>query len=383
MYQWKETRGNAVTMELCDNNTSYVNIPFDRAKIDLLQNQKSQLSDRMSCFLKVIRNRFLEFFDISELCLRLAFRLQVSGCEFKSRDLERESRHLVSLELHSITIAEYIKTQRIPRGLRVSLRPTLFHDNSEFCSKFEQILNKCSMDLMALTLDHLNKEIKVSQDKVSNVETQLKDSLSKDEFDTIKNRTKENVDNFKKETEKRKRQKFIRDTQDYLQKRVYKWQYSSFRPNYRNYRSTDGSSVSSSDNERGEYKPAEFTALKTLMDDKDIRMTKNDEDRTITSSDEWVCQVRRYKKVQFGYQKELKPRPHLNEWRGLNNRHFPRCHLYDSARNTGSDRHLAICLRMESRGKRQINAHPSTKGSPKPRNKLGTSVRNDVLRNAM
>ncbi|CAJ0958171.1 unnamed protein product [Ranitomeya imitator] len=90
------------------------------------------------------------------------------------------------------------------------------------------------MDLMALTLDHLNKEIKVSQDKVSNVETQLKDSLSKDEFDTIKNRTKENVDNFKKETEKRKRQKFIRDTQDYLQKRVYKWQYSSFRPNYRN-----------------------------------------------------------------------------------------------------------------------------------------------------
>ncbi|CAJ0922348.1 unnamed protein product [Ranitomeya imitator] len=112
------------------------------------------------------------------------------------------------------------------------------------------------MDLMALTLDHLNKEIKVSQDKVSNVETQLKDSLSKDEFDTIKNRTKENVDNFKKETEKRKRQKLTRDTQDYLEKRVYKWQYSSFRPNYRNYRSTDGSSVSSSDNERGEYKKA-------------------------------------------------------------------------------------------------------------------------------
>ncbi|CAJ0967912.1 unnamed protein product [Ranitomeya imitator] len=62
--------------------------------------------------------------------------LQVSGSEFKSRDLERESRHLVSLELHSITIAEYIKTQRIPRGLHVSLLSTLFQDNSEFCSKF-------------------------------------------------------------------------------------------------------------------------------------------------------------------------------------------------------------------------------------------------------
>ncbi|CAJ0966495.1 unnamed protein product [Ranitomeya imitator] len=44
---------------------------------------------------------------------------------------------------------------------------------------------------------------------------------------------------------------------------------------------------------------------------------------------------------------------------------------------------LAISLRMESRGKRQVNAHPTTKGSPKPRNKLGTSVRNNILWNAM
>ncbi|CAJ0949891.1 unnamed protein product [Ranitomeya imitator] len=72
---------------------------------------------------------------------------------------------------------------------------------------------------MTLTLDQLNKELKNSQDKVSSIETQLKDSLPKDEFDSVKTRTKENVDNFRKETEKHKRQKFIRDTQDYLQKR--------------------------------------------------------------------------------------------------------------------------------------------------------------------
>ncbi|CAJ0962964.1 unnamed protein product [Ranitomeya imitator] len=55
---------------------------------------------------------------------------------------------------------------------------------------------------MTLTLDQLNKEIKNSQDKVSSIETQLKDSLPKDEFDSVKTRTKENVDNFRKETEK-------------------------------------------------------------------------------------------------------------------------------------------------------------------------------------
>ncbi|CAJ0963374.1 unnamed protein product [Ranitomeya imitator] len=197
--------------------------------------------------------------------------LQVSGSEFKSRDLERETRHLVSLELHSITIAEYIKTQRIPRGLRVSLRPTLFQDNSDFCSRFEQILNQCSVDLMTLTLDQLNKEIKNSQDKVSSIETQLKDSLSKEEFDSVKTRTKENVDNFRKETEKRKRQKFIRDTQDYLQKRVYRWQNPSFRPNYRGYRYTDGSSASSSDNERMDFQRSFFRPRSEIQHTKRTR----------------------------------------------------------------------------------------------------------------
>ncbi|CAJ0967908.1 unnamed protein product [Ranitomeya imitator] len=161
--------------------------------------------------------------------------LQVSGSEFKSRDLERESRHLVSLELHSITIAKYIKTQRIPRGLRVSLRPTLFQDNPEFCSKFEQILNKCSVDLMTLTLDHLNKDIKSSQDKVSSIESQLKDSLPKEEFDSVKTRTK------KKWIILRRKLRNVNDRNLYvLPKITYKKEH------------TDGSSASNTDNERTE-----------------------------------------------------------------------------------------------------------------------------------
>ncbi|CAJ0947980.1 unnamed protein product [Ranitomeya imitator] len=178
--------------------------------------------------------------------------LQISSNEFKSRDLERESRHLTGLELHSATIAEYIRTQRIPRGLRVSLRPTLFQDNTDFCQRFEQILNKCSLDLMTLTLDYLHKEVKTSQDKLQSIETQLKDTSSKEEFESIKSRMKDNLEAYRLETEKRKRQKFIRDTQDYLQNRVYRWRgsTSSYRYNYRGPKFTGGSSTSSSDNER-------------------------------------------------------------------------------------------------------------------------------------
>ncbi|CAJ0959383.1 unnamed protein product, partial [Ranitomeya imitator] len=88
-----------------------------------------------------------------------------------------------------------------------------FDDNTDFCQRFEQILNKCSLDLMTLTLDYLHKEVKTSQDKLQSIETQLKDTSSKEEFESIKSRMKDNLEAYRLETEKRKRQKFIRDTQ--------------------------------------------------------------------------------------------------------------------------------------------------------------------------
>ncbi|CAJ0938104.1 unnamed protein product [Ranitomeya imitator] len=107
---------------------------------------------------------------------------------------------------------------------------------------------------MTLTLDYLHKEVKTSQEKLQSIETQLKDTSTKEEFDSIKSRMKDNLETYRLETEKRKRQKFIRDTQDYLQNRVYRWRSftTSYRYNYRGPRFTEGSSASSSDNERAD-----------------------------------------------------------------------------------------------------------------------------------
>ncbi|CAJ0935589.1 unnamed protein product [Ranitomeya imitator] len=55
----------------------------------------------------------------------------------------RELGKKTSLELHYVTLAEYHKVKHIPRGLRGSLRPTLFQDKRDYCLKFEGILNKC------------------------------------------------------------------------------------------------------------------------------------------------------------------------------------------------------------------------------------------------
>ncbi|CAJ0968528.1 unnamed protein product [Ranitomeya imitator] len=50
--------------------------------------------------------------------------LHTSTQELKNGNLERESKRAINLELHTVTIAEYLRVQRISRGIRVPLQPT-------------------------------------------------------------------------------------------------------------------------------------------------------------------------------------------------------------------------------------------------------------------
>ncbi|CAJ0937340.1 unnamed protein product [Ranitomeya imitator] len=149
--------------------------------------------------------------------------LQIPAKELKNRDLERESRRAVSLELHIITIAEYLRVQRIPRGLRVPLQPTFFREDKDYCTKFEHILNKCSADLMTLTLSYLQKNLEMVNAQINAIESQLTSTLPQEEFQELKTKNQELLRSHRLELEKRKRSKFLRDTEDYLQNRVYQW----------------------------------------------------------------------------------------------------------------------------------------------------------------
>ncbi|XP_077148973.1 uncharacterized protein LOC143809881 [Ranitomeya variabilis] len=149
--------------------------------------------------------------------------LQIPTKELKNRDLERESRRAVNLELHIVTIAEYLRVQRIPRGLRVPLQPTFFREDKEYCEKFEHILNKCSADLMTLTLSYLQKNLDTVNTQITAIETQLTSTMPQEEFQELKTKNQEQLRLHRLEVEKRKRSKFLRDTEDYLQNRVYQW----------------------------------------------------------------------------------------------------------------------------------------------------------------
>ncbi|XP_077112461.1 uncharacterized protein LOC143786268 [Ranitomeya variabilis] len=169
--------------------------------------------------------------------------------EIRTRDWERELKKKTALELHYVTLAEYHKVKRIPRGLRVSLRPTLFSEKPDFCSKFEGILNKCSMDIMILTIEYLQKEISEIEKQLEVTHQQLRDTLSTEKFDGMKQKIEKTIEDFRNQLQDRKRLKFLRDTEDYHRKTVYRWRDNNTQRDRRQFRRGYSTASSSSDND--------------------------------------------------------------------------------------------------------------------------------------
>ncbi|CAJ0964829.1 unnamed protein product [Ranitomeya imitator] len=122
----------------------------------------------------------------------------------------------------------------------------------QFLSSLAQILNKCSFDLITLTLEHLHKAIDTNAAKIKSIETQLSSTGTAEELSTLRTQIQERVDLHKRDTENRKRSKFSRDTIDYETNQVYRWHDNSTsrRQPARNQRSSTDYSTSGSDQER-------------------------------------------------------------------------------------------------------------------------------------
>ncbi|XP_069610580.1 vomeronasal type-2 receptor 26-like [Ranitomeya imitator] len=104
--------------------------------------------------------------------------------EIRSRDWERELRKKTSLELHYVTLST-------------------------------GILNKCSMDIMLLTIEYLQKEISEMDKQIEAIQLQLNNTLSSDKFESLKQKIDKTIDEFRNVLQDRKRSKFLRDTEDY------------------------------------------------------------------------------------------------------------------------------------------------------------------------
>lgn len=139
------------------------------------------------------------------------------------RQLEYFMRKEVNYRLHTVTLAEYFRAKRIPRGLRILLKPTLCRENPNFLNKWRCILNKCSLDLVLLTVEELQKESVRIQTDIADLKTKLQTSLPADEFKDLLVSVETTIQNHKIEVEKTKIKKFKRDTFDYANNCVYTW----------------------------------------------------------------------------------------------------------------------------------------------------------------
>ncbi|XP_069604957.1 zinc finger protein 250-like isoform X2 [Ranitomeya imitator] len=166
--------------------------------------------------------------------------LHLPSKDVKSRDWEKEKKKLIGYDLHCATLGEYHRQGKIPRGLRCNLRPTLFSDNDKYCTTFQKILNKCSFDIILLTIEYLQEAIKSTEEKIESIETQLTTTLSTTEFATLKSKVDSILTTHQKTLEERKRTKFQRDTEDYLTNNVYKWEDPFPRRQRQRYRRTPG-----------------------------------------------------------------------------------------------------------------------------------------------
>ncbi|OCT78048.1 hypothetical protein XELAEV_18029145mg [Xenopus laevis] len=149
----------------------------------------------------------------------------LTGCR---RKYDTQSKKCVELKLHGLTLTEYLRLQRIPRGLRVNLQPTLFAHNEEFKTKFAGIINKCSLDIIALNIEFIQQEIKNLETQLNTTENILKSVLQDEEFIQIKNKTDATLEKLKGEVSRVKKQKFDRDATDYERGTVYNWSYQPY-----------------------------------------------------------------------------------------------------------------------------------------------------------
>lgn len=138
-----------------------------------------------------------------------------------TRRLEGENKHLISLELHCVTLTEYFRVKRIPRGLRTHLHPTLLPHNVYFCRNFEAISNKFSFDIILLNIECLQQEMVRVKQRIIEDEALLDAMLSAQELKDFKDKTTIHLQMFRSDIEHTKKNKWFRDSEDYIKGQVY------------------------------------------------------------------------------------------------------------------------------------------------------------------
>ncbi|XP_041420515.1 uncharacterized protein LOC121394224 [Xenopus laevis] len=148
-------------------------------------------------------------------------------------ELLRLRKREVELHLHGVSLSEYYRERKIPRGFRINNAPTLGRSNPEFCDKWCAILDKCSLELMLHVIEETGRDLRSVRSEILQFETSHIHTISADRDNDWLKRLQDQVSQYKFEILAFKRSKFMRVTQDYKDNTVYRWRHGGRQGTYR------------------------------------------------------------------------------------------------------------------------------------------------------
>ncbi|CAJ0942688.1 unnamed protein product, partial [Ranitomeya imitator] len=146
------------------------------------------------------------------------------------RKYESDVNRTINLELHMMTLGQYYKEGKIPRGLRSNIRPNLFQGNAAYCTRFVMISNKYAMDTILLNIDFLQTEIKKLQLNTGDLENKIRVLITVEEWNVFKEKVDKEGTKLRNDLEEIKRRKWNRDLEDYETGQIYAWQKENNKP---------------------------------------------------------------------------------------------------------------------------------------------------------
>lgn len=166
--------------------------------------------------------------DYSEILLKDSiFDENDTSCGIDVESLMDKLQHYLQREIkqyyHAVTLSDYLRQKIIPRGLRLQKAPAFGLENSDFCTRWCEILNKCSFDLMALVIKETTKQLESTRLDSKKMEIQLGEMVTKSKLTEFKKDLERQRAELSKEIRATKRTKFARDNGDYQHGKVYFW----------------------------------------------------------------------------------------------------------------------------------------------------------------
>ena len=149
---------------------------------------------------------------------------EVNGATCDLKKTQYELRKLMKKDMEHkwniVSLSDYWRAERIPRGLRMNKFPATKGDAS-FKDKWEAILNKCSMDLMLLIIEDGKKQREELQTQIALIESSM--HLTPEQSAPFYKKITDDIHRAEEDLKAKKAEKFQRDAEDYQQDRVYKW----------------------------------------------------------------------------------------------------------------------------------------------------------------